>query len=373
MYTISPSDPRPIYVQVDETIQDWVRDGKYGLGQRMPDERMLARQLGVSRTTVRRAVSGLAKQGKLVRVRGRGTFVAASLPRKLEASGTTLFAVVVPPGQVGAGQSLFYHRILNGMQEATEPLGDSLLMRKMPSSCADLVASLNANEQVGGIVVLGIADQEILASLTRLSAPVVLVDSGPLPDGSLWDTVAHDARDGAFHAVSHLLQLGHREVGLLNYFPETDASEQRKEGCERALATFGLTLRPELVFRAPVNVTSAYATMRHAFSQGVVPTAVFCTTDELAIGTMAAARDHGLSIPRDFSVVGFGDLGHMAIPPLSSVRIPLEQMGRRAVELLTQRRQKPNVPSQTVVFPVEFVPKGSSDCPRMVDPARVAP
>lgn len=362
MDTINPNDPRPIYEQVDGMLRVWVRDGTFGFGQRMPDERTLAQQLGVSRTTVRRAISGLAKQGVLVRMRGRGTFVAAALPRTPDAPRATTIAVVVPPGQFGAGQSLFYHRILNGLHEAMEPQGHALLMRRATSPCADLVESLNANEQVGGVVVLGIVDPEMHAALKQLSVPLVLVDSGPLPQ-KLWDCVTHDAEDGADHAVTHLLQLGHRAIGLMNFVPETNSSRQRRMGYEKALERFGAVLRPELMFSTSLTVTSAHATMRHALRQGCEPTAVFCTSDELAIGVMAAARDHGLSIPRDFSVVGFGDLGHMTVPPLSSVRIPLEQMGRRAIELLEQRMRKSDLPPRTICMPVELVSRGSSDCP----------
>ena len=366
MSAMNSSDPRPIYEQVKETLQEQIRDGRLGLGQRVPDERSLAKQLNVSRTTVRRAIAGLAAQGTMTRVRGRGTFVSASRPREQDSARSATLAIVMPPGQIGAGQSLFYHRILNGLHEAAEPRGHALLMRKVTSPFTELAAHLNASGQVAGVVVLGIADPEILNALRRVSAPMVLVDSGPLPQGMRWDSITHDAEDGAYHAVTYLLQLGHREIGLMNYVPETNASVQRQRGYERALADFGVAVRPERVLRTSLNVMSAYATMRHAFSQGVKFTAALCTSDELAIGVMTAARDHGLSIPVDFSVVGFGDLGHMVVPALSSVRIPLEQMGAKAVDLLEQRRREPDRSSRTVVFPAEFVARGSCDCPRVV-------
>jgi DNA-binding LacI/PurR family transcriptional regulator len=352
-----------MHAQLRNAILAQIANGGMAAGSRLPDERTLAQELKISRTTVRRAFLDLVKQGALVRMRRRGTFVAATRAATPRPSGGEAIAVIAPPTQVGAGQTLFYHRILDGLQDAAERLGRKVFLRRMTEDAAGLVATLNADAQTGGVVVLGIVDPAVLHALAGLTAPVVMVDSGPVPPDANWDSVEHDAQDGAYQAVAYLLQLGHRRIGLLNYLPETTASRQREAGYARALAQYGLSVQPEWIFRGPLSVPSAYATTRHVLARSQKLTALFCTSDELALGAMAAAQEHDLDIPEDISIAGFGDLGHISVPALSSVRISLEQMGAMAADLLEQRSADRARPGRRIVMPVEFVARGSCDCP----------
>ena len=115
------------------------------------------------------------------------------------------------------------------------------------------------------------------------------------------------------------------------------------------------------------NGSAAYAAVRQLLRNDRPPTALFCTTDELALGAINAIKDRGWRVPFDMSVVGYGDLGYFSQPALSSVRIALEEMGRKAAELLRARIDRPNVPPVKIVFPSEFVARASSDLPRAAE------
>ncbi len=364
MLTIERSTPQPIYEQVREALQSKIAGGWRKAGDQLPEERELARQLRVSRTTTRRAVAALARQGIVTRVRGRGTFVR-NVPRSrvVKAVRQSSLAVVSLPGLTAPGQSLFYQRILNGLHTAAEPRQMAILIRQAKPPYHDLAARITEFESLCGVVVLGIVNQEILAALSSLPVPVVLVDSGPAPRVVCWDHVTGDSEEGAYQAVAHLVRLGHREIALLNYAPATPASTERRAGYERALAEAGLRAPAGGLLDVPLGVPAAYAATRDALARGVRFSALFGTSDELALGAMAALRDHGLTVPRDVSVVGFGDLGYMSVPPLSSVHIALEQMGMRAVEMLEQRIAQPSLPARELMLPVEFVPRGTCDIP----------
>jgi LacI family transcriptional regulator len=79
---------------------------------------------------------------------------------------------------------------------------------------------------------------------------------------------------------------------------------------------------------------------------------------------MAAVTAHGWHVPKDISVVGFGDEGYFTVPQLSTVRVPLEQMGMRAAQMLAERLERPTTPLQRSTFQTEWISRGSCDCPR---------
>ncbi|MBA3710036.1 MAG: substrate-binding domain-containing protein, partial [Planctomycetes bacterium] len=92
-------------------------------------------------------------------------------------------------------------------------------------------------------------------------------------------------------------------------------------------------------------------------------------TDELAIGVIAAVKDRGMRVPDDVSVVGFGDIGYFCTPALSSVRMPVEQMGTSAITLLRQRQREPAMSPCSIVLRSEWQPRASCAAPRSAQPA----
>ena len=180
-----------------------------------------------------------------------------------------------------------------------------------------------------------VSEDEALAALLReLDVPYVRIGSVALdaPDRML---VSHDGR-GAAQAARHLADLGHSRIALISGPPTFRSSIERKKGFEAGLAEAGLSLAPAYDKVGAYTYESGHAAALELLRMEQRPTAIFCLNDEMATGVYTAAREMGLSIPEDCSVVGYDDapIAARLWPPMTSVRLPLRDMGRMAGEML---------------------------------------
>jgi DNA-binding LacI/PurR family transcriptional regulator len=172
-------------------------------------------------------------------------------------------------------------------------------------------------------------------------------------------TVSVDNRLGAILATRHLLELGHRRIGFLSGTIATVSRRQRLSGYVEALREAGLPDRPDLVWSdgADDDFGDADAPergqhgMRELLGLAEPPTAVLAINDMYAIGACAAVQEAGLRVPQDVSVLGFDDIVIAACynPPLTTVRQPLAEMARYAVEAI-QRLQRESAPGQATAM-----------------------
>ncbi|WP_410565569.1 LacI family DNA-binding transcriptional regulator [Amycolatopsis sp. cmx-4-61] len=164
--------------------------------------------------------------------------------------------------------------------------------------------------------------------------PVVAVD--PHTGPSHLPTIDSDNLRGAQLATEHLLELGHRRIGFLAGRPDLQSAELRKTGYLRALTAAGITPDDDLI-RVGAYDPAVSAASAHALLTGPDrPTAVFAANDISAIATVGAARELGLAVPDDLSVVGFDNVPESALcsPPLTTVDQPIREMGHRAIRML---------------------------------------
>jgi LacI family transcriptional regulator len=164
--------------------------------------------------------------------------------------------------------------------------------------------------------------------------PVVAVD--PHTGPSHLPTIDSDNLRGAQLATEHLLELGHRRIAFLAGRPDLQSAELRKTGYLRALEAAGVPVDDRLI-RDGAYDPEISAASAHALLTGPArPTAVFAANDISAIATVGAARDLGLSVPGDLSVVGFDNVPESALcsPPLTTVDQPIREMGHRAISML---------------------------------------
>ncbi|GHG07498.1 LacI family transcriptional regulator [Amycolatopsis bullii] len=164
--------------------------------------------------------------------------------------------------------------------------------------------------------------------------PVVAVD--PHTGPSHLPTIDSDNLRGAQLATEHLLDLGHRRIAFLAGRPDLQSAELRKTGYLRALTAAGITPDEDLI-RIGAYDPEVSAASAHALLTGPDrPTAVFAANDISAIATVDAARELGLAVPDDLSVVGFDNVPESALcsPPLTTVDQPIREMGHRAIRML---------------------------------------
>jgi LacI family transcriptional regulator len=166
------------------------------------------------------------------------------------------------------------------------------------------------------------------------ATPIVAVD--PHAGPSSLPSVHSDNLAGAITATRHLIELGHRRIGFLAGRPDLESARKREQGYRDALAAAGIPLDPELIRVGDYDLEMSEAPARQLLSLADRPTAIFAANDLSAIQTMHVARSLGLSIPGDVSVIGFDNIPESALtaPPLTTIDQSIQEMGRRAVELL---------------------------------------
>lgn len=361
--------PIPIFEQVRELLRERIAQGIYKPDQSIPDERSMAKQFGLSRMTVRRAIMDLTAEGLLTRTRGKGTFVRGSFAPRERRGRPPLLGIVAPFGQADVRNSLFCHRILAGIQEASEQAGYSLAFRRVSEPYEAFVANLREDTALKGLILVEMHNPPLQQMLAKLPIPSVLVDSCQPDDAApVFNEVNHDSTAAVREAVASLVRLGHREIALFMHEARTHLHRMRRAGYEQALRAHGLPVRPERIFEFNPSGETAYALMKTLLRQEQPPTALVCAGgDELTFGALAAVQQQGLQVPRDFSVIGYGDTIVFAVPPLSTIRVPWEALGKTGVQVLLERFKQPTAPLQRIFLPCEYLARGSCETPRTLD------
>jgi LacI family transcriptional regulator, galactose operon repressor len=149
-------------------------------------------------------------------------------------------------------------------------------------------------------------------------------------------TVDSDNLRGAELAVEHLLGLGHRRIGMLTGRRDLQSALLREQGYRKALVAAGLAVDDTLIVEGAYDADVSGEHAHQLLALDDRPTAIFAANDTSAIAAIAAAHELGLSVPGDLSVVGFDNVPESAMctPPLTTVEQPIQEMGKRAVEML---------------------------------------
>jgi LacI family transcriptional regulator len=193
--------------------------------------------------------------------------------------------------------------------------------------------------------------------------PLVAVD--PHTGPSNLPSVHSDNLAGAITATRHLLELGHRRIGFLAGRPDLESARQREQGYCRALSDAGLPVDTNLIRVGDYDLEMSQEPARQLLTLDDRPTAIFAANDLSAMQTMHVARTLGLAIPRDVSVVGFDNIPESALiePPLTTIDQSIQEMGRRAVELLIAVVEGETGPNQQVTLPTRLIVRQSTGVP----------
>lgn len=202
---------------------------------------------------------------------------------------------------------------------------------------------------------------DILETVTSSGVPCVIIERPGAPRFGV-SAVTYDDEDAAFRATTYLIEKGHHRVAHLRGDPRQVSSWHRADGYRRALMAASLPLDDGLIQGGGWKAMDGIIGMRALVALDRPPTAVFAGNDQLALGAIEVLRDNGLRIPSDVAVVGFDDvpLAQELLLPLTTVRIPLTELGRRAAALIL-RIIETNIREQVVeTVPLELIQRATA-------------
>lgn len=235
--------------------------------------------------------------------------------------------------------SVMIYEIVTGIQSMAKSLGFDVLIHYNAGRDADLESiKVLQNRMVDGIIMLNmiLTDEDLIELNTRY--PVVQCGEYVSIPNSF--QVSTDNERGAHDMVRHLISLGRRRIAfiapdIMNGLPHF--VHVREKGYRQALEEAGIEFDPSLVIKADFSLESGYEAGRKILAMDKKPDAVFCATDQLAVGCIHVFRDNGLKVPGDIAVAGFDDdeVAEICTPPLSTVAQPFYEIGCETVRLLT--------------------------------------
>ena len=322
---------------------------------------------GVSRATVSRVVNGSTRvkpdtrAGVEKAIRRLG-YIPNRAARSLVTRRTDSVGLVIPEPTTKLFGDPFFPRLIRGIN-AVLGEADQLLVLLTPQSAHDeeqLGDYLSSGHLDGAMLVSLHGDDPLPSFLAERGVPVVV--GGRPMRGTPVDFVDVDNVQGALAAVQHLLSIGRRRIVTVTGPLDMAPAQDRLAGYRDALARAGIDHDPTLELSGDFDQATARDAVERFISAGGEFDAVFAASDAMALGAMTAIRRADRRIPQDVAVVGYDDsaLALSSDPPLSSVRQPIEEMGREmARALLAQLGRSREVP-RSVVLATELVVRGSS-------------
>jgi alanine racemase len=305
----------------------------------------VAREAGVSKTAVSFAFNSPERLSAETAVRIREVAGALGyrpnpVARMLTQRQTMTLGVLTPQALAVIFSNPFFALFSEGVAHAAEELGYELhFISPLHGSLALAVGRAT----VDGVVAIGLsADHPEVGQIRGAGLPMVLVDSDDLPEHS---SVIVDDEAGARAAAEHVAALGHRDLLVIAVEGPVSPSgelqphgvtERRLRGYRATLSAAGIDLPDDAIVAGRASIDGGAAAFQRAWAMGLRPTAILAMSDAMAIGAMRAARELGLRIPDDLSVVGFDDIDLAAHvdPALTTVHQPIRQKGADAVRLL---------------------------------------
>src|SRR5512147_2667774 len=327
----------------------------------------VAEKAGVSLGTVSRVMNNDSHVAPETRERVSSVmremgYVANRQARGLKGSRTNVIGILAP--DLGTG---YIGEILHGVD--TE-LGlnqlDLMLFTTHRTAVkeANYVANMVQGMVDGLLVILPRNPADYTGTLTSRNFPFALIDHQGT--GNPCPAVGATNWQGGYNATEYLIKLGHKRIGFITGSMDLGAALDRLEGYKSALRVHHLPEDPQLIYEGAFHQTDGYAGGSALLDLENPPTAIFASNDVMAMGAMDAIRGRGLRIPEDVSILGFDDIPQSAMvrPALTTVRQPLEHMGRLATQMLIDQLKNPDKEIGRIELPTQLIARNSTSSPK---------
>lgn len=316
------------YQNLKDYLIGKIRAGGFDGSGRLDSEPQLSERFSLSRNTIRQAIQELENEGYVYRIHGKGTFVRNATPANSRKIALMLYDTAYMAHPVTGG-------LIRGIDETLSRNGYILDILASKRSFHDENLTRLAESYAGFLIGTYQLDELMLAELEKISLPHLFVKNYPINHD------VHAARinftHAGFLAAEHLIRTGCGNLSLIYPGDKIAISAEFREGVYSAALEYGARLRRENIFTADFSDRLAVPEicaelLRHEDR----PDGVICASDELAITLLAELKRHEISVPGDISVIGCNNTENstLATPPLTTVDIPVMELGRRSADLL---------------------------------------
>ncbi len=331
----------------------------------------IAKQAGVSRSTVSRVVNNFPNVREDVRSRvldviQKTGYHPNAAARTLASQRSWTLGLVLPHSVSQFFTDPYYPHLTKGIAQACNEHNFTLALFLVSTKEDErkIFTRITRNGLLDGVLVQSghHGDQQIIGHLVDAEMPQVVIGRPFRFDNVSYLDV--DNVNGAFNAVTHLIRLGRRRIATICGPAQSTVGLDRKEGYIKALTERGYEVDESLIVESDFTEAGGYYAMQKLFP--AKPDAVFAASDVMAIGGIRAAREAGLTVPDDVAFVGFDDIPLTSITDtqLTTIRQPVTQFGIRAVELLIDLIENGIQPPRHIIMNTQLIIRDSCGASR---------
>jgi len=305
--------------------------------------RDVAARAGVSRQTISRVINGSERVSSTTEERVRAVIVELGYQpnaiARFMARGRTETLVCLAPNLT----DYTFASVIDGAEAAVRRCGYYLMSSSAPDSdtFASLIAELIGGGHAEGLLVINPFVDDRYVHLPA-DVPVVLI--GVYAAGHATSSVSLDDPAAGRLALEHLLALGHRRIATITGPLAEDCARERLTAYQQMMAAAGAAVADGWIAEGNWSAASGFAALNQIMGSASIPTAIFAQNDQMAVGVLRAARDRGIAVPEQLSVIGIDDipLATHFEPPLTTVHQEFAEIGRTAARLLIYALDNPD-------------------------------
>ncbi|MDR4886780.1 LacI family DNA-binding transcriptional regulator [Fredinandcohnia sp. QZ13] len=327
----------------------------------MANIQQVAQKAGVSVATVSRVLNNATSVSPKTRLKVENAikdlnYEPSMLGRNLRNSESRQLLVLLP-----SISNPFYTEIINGIQNTAIANSYNILLCETDSNPQreNIYFNMVRNKLADGVISM---DPTVnMHKLNELAENYSVILCSEYDEGGSVPYVTIDNELAAYHAVKHLIKLGHEKISLINSDEKFLYARQRRNGYEKALREFNIPIRDEWIYHSKeLEFQNGVQAMRILFQSEEKPTAVFAVSDTLAIGALKGINGFGLHVPNDVAIIGFDNISfaNMTNPTLTTISQPMYKMGCIAAEMLINSIQGEKV--ESVVLDHELIIREST-------------
>ncbi|MFF0507049.1 LacI family DNA-binding transcriptional regulator [Streptomyces fimicarius] len=323
----------------------------------------VAERAGVSISTVSKVLNGRQDVAAPTRVKVERLLEAHAYRRTTRSSREAPLIEIV----FHELESIWAMELIRGVENVAKAHNAGVVLTESGTRHApgdDWMEAMLQRRPLGVVLVFSTLPTEVKQQLRSRSIPFVIIDPAGDPDPDV-PSVGSANWNGGLAATRHLIEHGHRRIGIVTGPEDMLCSRARLDGYRSAMAMAGLEVDPDLILFGDFHVEGGYDRATEMLSRPHPPTAIFAGSDLQALGVLEAARTHGLRVPDDLSVVGYDDvsIARWASPALTTVHQPLRRMAEEATQMLMRLRAEEPVSTRLELATSLVVRKSTAGVP----------